>query len=114
MVAADEDVVEAVAVDVAGRGEASSHFVIIGAAGDGEALGRGQRGEIDRTEDAFAAEQDESGAAVGAVAVGSGDADEEVVDAVMIEVAGGRGGPAGMVEAGAAVDREAAAGIERG
>src|ERR1044072_7370605 len=100
MVAADEDVVEAVAVDVAGRGEASSHFVIIGAAGDGERLGRGQRGEIDRDAARFPAEQDESGAAVGAVAVGSGDADEEVVDAVMIDVAAGRDGPAGPVETG--------------
>ena len=55
---ADEEVVEAVAVDIAGRGDAAARMVVVDIALDDEAVGRIEGSEVDVAEARRLAEND--------------------------------------------------------
>jgi hypothetical protein len=85
---ADQQIVEAVAVDVPGRGDAEAELVAVVFADNGETLGRTQRAEVDVGEAARLSEQ-HIGRAGAAAAFGVERTDDDVVEAVAIDVAGG-------------------------
>ena len=69
---ADDEVVEAVAVDVAGRGDAAARLVVGGVALDDEPVGRSEGREVDGREAAGLAENDIGLAGMAAAIVGRG------------------------------------------
>ena len=103
---ADDEVVKAVAVDVAGRGNAPAGQVAVGIALDDEPVGRREAGKVDRGEPCRFAEDDIGLAGIDAAIVAARRADDEVVKSVAIDVAGRRDAPARIVAGGIALDDE--------
>ena len=90
----DEDIVETIAVDVAGRGDGKAGAVVGGIAEDLEAVGRVEFGEVDRADAAGLAEDHISGAGIVAAFAIRRRAEEEVGKAVAVDVAGPGKAPA--------------------
>ena len=110
----DDDVVEAVAIDIARRGDAATRQVACCIALDDEPVCRGEGGEIDIGEPGRLAEDDIGFAGVGAAIVATGRANDDVVEAVTVDIACGRDAASEGIECGIALDDEAQARGERG
>src|SRR5262249_3381531 len=108
---ADDQVVEVIPVDVAGRRDAPAGKVARRTALDDEAVGRGEIGEIDDrparsvqfAKSRRLAVQDIGGSRRCAVASGGGIADDQVVVVVAVQVAGRSHAPADQIAGGAAL-----------
>src|SRR5687768_8724792 len=111
----DQDVHGPVVVEVAVAADAAE-VVAGGLAVDLEAVGSVQPGQGDRARaaDAAAAEDDVGGAGVGAGVVLAGGADDDVVDAVAVDVAQGRDPDAEVVARELTIDLEAVGSVEGG
>src|SRR3954462_7963114 len=105
----DRDVVETVAVDVAGRSDAPAGMVERQRALDREALVRTERAEVDIAETAGMAEHDIglAGIIIGVADSGIDRADDQVAEAVAVDVARGGDAEAGEVAGVRAGDVEA-------
>src|SRR4029079_2310324 len=112
---ADDQVVKAIAVDVAGSGHAAAETIASEIATDQESLRRCQNREIDhlptgavgRAEAARRAEQDISFAAAGAAIVAQRRTDNDVTEAIAIDVTRRRYAVAGLVGGDITADNEA-------
>jgi hypothetical protein len=108
---ADDQIVDPVAVDVAGAGDALACLIEGLVALNDESVAGGKTGQIDiGARRAQLAEDDIGLPGVAAGEVAAGRADNEVVDAVAIDVASRRDACTGKVRRGAALDREAVSG----
>src|SRR3954463_2539340 len=110
---ADYDVGEAIAVDVAGRGDAAPGMIAGGGGVNREAGGGIERFQIDRREGSAMAEDQPGAAGILAAGIGVRRADQEIVIAVTIEIAGGGHAPSGTAAGRSSGDDEALAARHR-
>src|SRR5688572_20385307 len=107
---ADNNVVDAIAVDITGGPYGQPAVVVLGCAGDDRPLISAEDGEIDIAQSTHLAIDHESLSGVGpAERVGAGRPEEEVGDAIAIEVAGlgdGRGDAADLESVGRGEGRQ--------
>jgi hypothetical protein len=111
LVGADDQVVEAVAVDVAGAADGEAGPVAVGGAVEGEAVGAAQGAQGQRGREAGSAEHHVRLAAVDA-ARRPGGADDDVSEAIAVDVPRVTDGAAGLVAVGDAIEGEAVAAVE--
>jgi len=107
----DDDIVEAIAVDVDVAGNGAAAAVIGRFAVDGEAVGPVEIGEIDAGAEAALAAEHDIGRSV-LIVIGKGIANDEIVDPVSVDIAGASDAGLTGVEGGPRDDREAASAVE--
>ena len=112
---ADDQVGEAVAVDVAGRGDREAAVVTGRHAAELEAVGAVEGGEVEVGGEARGlAEHHVARPGIGSVRIGTAGADDQVVEAVAIDVAGRGDREAALVIGRHAAELEAVGAVEGG
>ncbi len=113
-VGGDEDVVIAVTVHVAGRADSVAGVAFGGDTVDGDTVSAIQIGQTELGREGSAAEDDVGAAGIQLAAYGGvGRADDDVAEAVAVQVAGKADGRANPFFFGHAVDAKAVAAVER-